>query len=119
MRTTRREALRATTASLWAMSLARDQASAAQSGTSHEQGDMRPLDYGRSFICNTAAFNAVRFWVEGGQAARTRADGELLLKGIPPGKHLLVVSLSGKQSDAMEVQIVDGELRDAPVVLER
>ena len=22
------------------------------------------LDYGRSFICNTAAFNAVRFWVE-------------------------------------------------------
>ncbi|MBM4084996.1 MAG: hypothetical protein FJ272_09430 [Planctomycetes bacterium] len=25
---------------------------------------MRPLDYGLSFVCNTASFNAVRFWVE-------------------------------------------------------
>jgi len=25
---------------------------------------MQPLDYGRSFICNTAEFNAVRFWLE-------------------------------------------------------
>jgi hypothetical protein len=31
-------------------------------------GAMIPLDYGRSFICNTASFNAVRFWVE----SRTR-----------------------------------------------
>jgi hypothetical protein len=27
-------------------------------------GPLRPLDYGLSFICNPAAFNAVRFWVE-------------------------------------------------------
>jgi len=36
-----------------------------------ENGDadtMVPLDYGRSFVCNTAAMNAVRFWVE----SRTR-----------------------------------------------
>lgn len=31
-------------------------------------GTMTPLDYGRSFVCNTAAKNAVRFWVE----SRTR-----------------------------------------------
>jgi len=29
---------------------------------------MQPLDYGLSFICHTASFNAVRFWVE----SRTR-----------------------------------------------
>jgi hypothetical protein len=29
---------------------------------------MRPLDYGRSFICHLADFNSVRFWVE----SRTR-----------------------------------------------
>ena len=29
---------------------------------------LTPLDYGRSFVCNTASFNAVRFWVE----SRTR-----------------------------------------------
>lgn len=29
---------------------------------------MTPLDYGRSFVCNTASMNAVRFWVE----SRTR-----------------------------------------------
>ncbi len=29
---------------------------------------MRPLDYGRSYICHSASFNAVRFWVE----SRTR-----------------------------------------------
>jgi len=33
---------------------------------------MCPLDYGRSFICNTAGFNAVRFWVE----SRTRIFDE-------------------------------------------
>ena len=27
-------------------------------------GGIRCLDYGQSFICNTASFNAVRFWVE-------------------------------------------------------
>ena len=31
-------------------------------------GAMAPLDYGRSFVCNTLAANAVRFWVE----SRTR-----------------------------------------------
>lgn len=29
---------------------------------------MPPLDYGRSFVCNTASFNSVRFWIE----SRTR-----------------------------------------------
>jgi hypothetical protein len=34
---------------------------------------MRPLDYSRSFICHTASFNSVRFWVE----SRTRiSDGD-------------------------------------------
>lgn len=33
-----------------------------------EQPAMAPLDYGHSFVCNTAEFNAVRFWVE----SRTR-----------------------------------------------
>jgi hypothetical protein len=28
------------------------------------QSPVKVLDYGRSFICNTAKFNAVRFWVE-------------------------------------------------------
>ncbi|MCP4643564.1 MAG: hypothetical protein GY851_24160 [bacterium] len=35
-------------------------------------GVMRPLDYGRSFLCHTAAFNSVRFWVE----SRTRVIDE-------------------------------------------
>jgi hypothetical protein len=43
-------------------------ATAAENGPN----DMRPLDYGRSFICNTAEFNAVRFWVE----SRTRIIDE-------------------------------------------
>jgi hypothetical protein len=30
--------------------------------------EMRPLDYSHSFICHTASFNSVRFWVE----SRTR-----------------------------------------------
>jgi len=34
---------------------------------------MQPLDYGLSFICNTAPFNAVRFWVE----SRTRIIDEV------------------------------------------
>lgn len=29
-----------------------------------EHDPARPLDYGRSFLCNPAAFNAVRFWIE-------------------------------------------------------
>ena len=33
---------------------------------------MPPLDYGLSFICNTAPFNAVRFWIE----SRTRIIDE-------------------------------------------
>jgi len=35
-------------------------------------GSMPPLDYGLSFICNTAPFNSVRFWVE----SRTRIIDE-------------------------------------------
>ncbi len=33
---------------------------------------MEPLDYGRSFICHSAEFNSVRFWVE----SRTRLCGD-------------------------------------------
>ena len=34
---------------------------------------MQPLDYGDSFICNTAEFNSVRFWIE----SRTRIVDEM------------------------------------------
>ena len=34
------------------------------SAAADEAGTIECLDYGRSFICNTATFNAVRFWVE-------------------------------------------------------
>jgi protocatechuate 3,4-dioxygenase beta subunit len=62
---------------------------------------------------------AVRFWVEGGQVARTNADGELLLSGIPAGTHRLVVALGGKRTEPKEIQVVEGEVRDVPVVLDR
>ena len=34
--------------------------------------DMRPVDYGLSYICHSAEFNSVRFWVE----SRTRMIDE-------------------------------------------
>jgi len=48
-----------------AFSLAGTTARRAEGG---DAGTMTPLDYGHSFVCNTASFNAVRFWVE----SRTR-----------------------------------------------
>ena len=33
------------------------------------------LDYGRSFICNTASFNAVRFWIESRTVLHDDRDG--------------------------------------------
>ena len=57
MKPTRRDVLTAGLVSVGASSFLQ----AAQNGNS----DMiECLDYGRSFICNTASFNAVRFWVE-------------------------------------------------------
>ena len=62
MKTTRREAFRTAAASLCALSLTKTGAYAA--AQENDMGSLPPLDYGRSFICNTAPFNAVRFWVE-------------------------------------------------------
>lgn len=55
---TRREAIQAAAASVVTLAAARAHAAEAPAL------EMTPLDYGRSFICCTAAFNAVRFWVE-------------------------------------------------------
>ena len=41
---------------------------------------MTCLDYGRSFICNTASFNAVRFWVE---SRTVLVDGEQRIEFLP------------------------------------
>lgn len=72
MRATRREALQMAGAVLCAATLDGDRAGAAEKDTAQRKGNpmdmVKPLDYGRSFICNTAGFNAVRFWVE----SRTR-----------------------------------------------
>lgn len=62
MTITRREVLKATALSACAMAMSGRPALAA------EKGAMPPLDYGLSFLCCTAEFNAVRFWVE----SRTR-----------------------------------------------
>lgn len=37
---------------------------------------LRCLDYGRSFICGTASFNAVRFWVESRTTISDASTGE-------------------------------------------
>ncbi len=70
MKTTRREVLLAAAAG--AASLHMPSVQAADGEMPSAEWDpmdaMPPLDYGLSFICNTAAFNAVRFWVE----SRTR-----------------------------------------------
>lgn len=72
MKPTRREALQTAAAALCATTLAAGRAGAAENEIVQEKGNpmdtMKPLDYGLSFICNTATFNAVRFWVE----SRTR-----------------------------------------------
>ncbi len=68
MKPTRREALQTAAVSVCAASLSGGRAGAAERPTE----TMPPLDYGLSFICNTAEFNAVRFWVE----SRTRIIDE-------------------------------------------
>jgi len=69
MKTTRREALQTAAAAVCAAPLSSSVARAVGDGSgAGAAGAMVPLDYGRSFICNTATFNAVRFWVE----SRTR-----------------------------------------------
>jgi len=64
MNPTRREMMQSAIAA-GAFSLAGTTASGAGSDST---GAMVPLDYGRSFVCNTSAKNSVRFWVE----SRTR-----------------------------------------------
>ena len=70
MITTRREALLAAAAGAAALHTGILHAAETQpvSETPDSAPAMTPLDYGLSFICNTAPANAVRFWVE----SRTR-----------------------------------------------
>lgn len=62
MAVTRREVLKASALSACAMAVSARPTGALVNGA------LPPLDYGRSFLCCTAAFNAVRFWLE----SRTR-----------------------------------------------
>ena len=58
--------------------LAGSVAALAASGASADSSESDPvdcLDYGRSFICNPAAFNAVRFWVESRTTINDEATG--------------------------------------------
>lgn len=64
MKPTRREAIQVAVAA-GSMSLVAGDTAAKTPPGPHA---MPPLDYGRSFLCHTARFNAVRFWVE----SRTR-----------------------------------------------
>jgi len=64
MEVSRREALIAGAAALAAPGWGARGAESVEAGTV----EMVPLDYGRSFLCCTALFNSVRFWVE----SRTR-----------------------------------------------
>ncbi|HSG71220.1 MAG TPA: hypothetical protein VLA12_12435, partial [Planctomycetaceae bacterium] len=57
MNTTRRNVLAAGLAAVGSSSFL-------NSAHATETSTIECLDYGRSFICNTATFNAVRFWVE-------------------------------------------------------
>ena len=66
MENTRRQVLKAGLGSLCVVSLHSREAGGAEAKAPPES--MRPLDYGLSFICHGAAFNAVRFWIE----SRTR-----------------------------------------------
>ena len=65
MRRSRRAVLKAGVGSLGALALSRGAADGAEAkeGRPACEGS-RCLDYGLSFLCGTAAFNAVRFWVE-------------------------------------------------------
>ncbi|HNT86513.1 MAG TPA: hypothetical protein PKL84_01490 [Candidatus Hydrogenedentes bacterium] len=63
MKSTRRAFMRTGALSVCAIS-----ARAAAQGQADLPAEMPPLDYGLSFICHSAAFNSVRFWVE----SRTR-----------------------------------------------
>ena len=71
MERTRRQALRATLGSVCAVLLGAPRHQLSGKEVQSING-MQPLDYGRSFITHTAAFNAVRFWVE----SRTRIIDE-------------------------------------------
>jgi len=61
--TTRREKLKVSAGALGAGILV-DRASAVETGKDAGGQPVRCLDYGLSFICNTAPMNSVRFWVE-------------------------------------------------------
>jgi len=63
MSTSRRRFLAESAASVAALGATTAMAGDADSENA-DAGNTDFLDYGRSFICNTAAFNAVRFWVE-------------------------------------------------------
>ncbi|MGI6459736.1 MAG: hypothetical protein ACOX5J_06515 [Candidatus Hydrogenedentales bacterium] len=70
MKTTRREALLAAAAGAAALHAGVPHAAETEpaSETAASDHPMPPLDYGLSFVCNTAPANAVRFWIE----SRTR-----------------------------------------------
>lgn len=75
MNITRREALGTIAVFPWAMTLSGNGAGAGAPMNAGDEGsgvNMCPLDYSLSFLCNTAEFNAVRFWVE----SRTRIIDE-------------------------------------------
>lgn len=64
VKTTRREFCRGAAASAYAIGTG-GRIAAGQDDAGEEPSGAPPcLDYGRSFICNTAEFNSVRFWVE-------------------------------------------------------
>lgn len=63
MSSNRREFVAAGIASMCALAGAGNPTAGADHDSS-KRGTGKVLDYGRSFICNTASFNAVRFWVE-------------------------------------------------------
>lgn len=70
MKTTRREALLAAAAGAAALHAGVSHAAETEPASETAASDlaMPPLDYGLSFVCNTAPANAVRFWIE----SRTR-----------------------------------------------
>lgn len=63
MSASRREFVAAGIASMCALAGTGGSATLAGDGLG-KRSTIKVLDYGRSFICNTASFNAVRFWVE-------------------------------------------------------
>jgi len=78
MKTTRRQALKVGLGSTFALGVmsASDREARVMANNADE---MRPLDYGSSFICHPSSMNSVRFWVESrtrivDDAAGTRRD---------------------------------------------